>query len=134
MYKQMQNAYKVIHEICVETSNKLKLVSFDLTHVDVFRGYSDTHGAATYRNYYIEVTVSDLPADHTTGGTSAVRLQRTRNDKAFDINTGQASRDVGDSVKELLGFKIALLQSNSNNRNVSMMNRIFVLKAFLGGK
>jgi hypothetical protein len=80
IHKQKQKAYKVIREVCEETSKKLSLVSFDLKDVAFFGGYSDKNGTITYRNYYIEVTVSDEP-NHTTGGTFVGRLQELENIK-----------------------------------------------------
>ena len=60
--KKIQGAYDGIHDVCVEASKKQSLVSYHFRNDVVTGGYSSTTSSqTTYRNVYIEVSISDQP-------------------------------------------------------------------------
>ena len=104
--KKTQEAYKGIRDVCAEASQKQSSVSYHFRDDVVIGAFSGTNSSdTTYRNVYIEVSISDQPVDqphsyatgypsattaaapfpyissNTTGEAPAARLQKLENMK-----------------------------------------------------
>lgn len=104
--KKTQEAYKGIRDVCAEASQKQSSVSYHFRDDVVIGAFSGTNSSSTtYRNVYIEVSISDQPVDqphsyatgypsattaatpfpyissNTTGEAPAARLQKLENMK-----------------------------------------------------
>ena len=92
--KKIQGAYDGIHDVCVEASKKQSLVSYHFRNDVVTGGYSSTTSSqTTYRNVYIEVSISDQPVcqqSSNAAGYPTVTAADTPSPSISNDTTGEA--------------------------------------------